>query len=225
MRKILAIAFVFSLGQVAFGQQSYNLSGFNAVAFGVPGTCHVQQGSRFKVEIDGDEDDLDRLEVEVKGNRLVISTKRGNWNWNSGKIEARITMPEIEGLSVSGSGELVTNGRLNVADLDMSVSGSGDLRVELDGSLIEASISGSGKIIAGGTATEIDLSISGSGKFDGEDLKAQKVKARISGSGNAKVYASEEVDATISGSGTVYYKGDPERKFSKASGSGKLRAL
>ena len=225
MRKILAIALFVSFGQISFGQQSYDLSGFSSVSFGVPGTCSVRQGNSFEVKIDGDDDDLDRLEVEVKGDRLVISSRKGNWNWNSGKIKARITMPKIEGLSVSGSGELVTDGRINVGDLDMSVSGSGDIRAQLDGSVIDGRISGSGKIIASGTANEIELSISGSGKFDGEDLKAQTVKARISGSGNARGYASEEVDATISGSGTVYYTGNPERKYSRASGSGKLRAL
>ena len=119
---------------------------------------------------------------------------------------------------------MITQGKIVVDDLNMSVSGSGDLEVDVDGSGIDGRISGSGKILAEGTADNIELSISGSGKFSGENLKAKTASARISGSGNAKVYATEEVEASISGSGTVYYKGDPKRKYANSSGSGKSPA-
>jgi len=226
MKKLVIAFTLIFLSQWALGQkQSYDLDGFTEVAFATPGIAYVKQGNNFSIEIEASDNVLSRLEVEVKGDRLIIKTKKGNWNWGGDKVKAWVTLPTIEGLSVSGSGELVTQGTIRVSNLGLAVSGSGDLEVDIDGGNIDGSISGSGKIMAKGSGDELSLSISGSGKFVGDDLKVAECQARISGSGNARVYATEEIDASISGSGTVYYRGDPKRKYSKASGSGKLRAL
>jgi hypothetical protein len=226
MKKIIFALAAVLLANWSLGQkQTYNMDGFTEVSFGTPGIAYVKQGNNYRVEIEADDDALDKLEVEVKGDRLVIRTRKGSWNWGGDKVKAWITLPNIDGLSVSGSGELVTQGTIRVSDLDLSVSGSGDLEASIDGGDVDGSISGSGKIMITGNGDKMNLSISGSGKFVGDDFKVAECTARISGSGNAKVYATEEVDASISGSGTVYYKGDPKRKYSKASGSGKLRAL
>jgi len=51
------------------------------------------------------------------------------------------------------------------------------------------------------------------------------VDASISGSGSVYITANQEIDERISGSGGVYYKGNPDKVSSRASGSGKVRKL
>ncbi len=64
--------------------------------------------------------------------------------------------------------------------------------------------------------------MSGSGNIDCSDINSNDVDAKISGSGNVKVYASNSIDAKISGSGNVFYKGNATKINSKVAGSGKV---
>ena len=89
-----------------------------------------------------------------------------------------------------------------------------------------ASISGSGNIIfeKNGSADSFSISVSGSGKIKAPDLKVKDVEVKVSGSGNSTVYATENLDVRVSGSGDVYYKGKPNVN-STVSGSGSVRQI
>ena len=47
----------------------------------------------------------------------------------------------------------------------------------------------------------------------------------ISGSGNCRCWVENDLEVRVSGSGSVYYKGDPEKVDARISGSGKVRKL
>jgi hypothetical protein len=76
-----------------------------------------------------------------------------------------------------------------------------------------------------GKGTDLEINISGSGSVDAESLEAENCVAKISGSGKCEVNASKSIDARISGSGSVYYKGDPVKVNSHSSGSGKVKKM
>jgi len=132
----------------------------------------------------------------------------------SGKLEA----------DVSGSGRIDLKGSCNSFDSD--VSGSG--RVSMNASISNGAtfgISGSGKIEASGTAKEVKATISGSGRVYAANLEVDKCDIRISGSGGVEINVKSELDANISGSGSVSYKGNPSHVNSHASGSGSVRKM
>ncbi len=157
--------------------------------------------------------------------------------------ETTINSDQLD-LKVSGSGSM----QLTVAvsnDIQADVSGSGDLKVKGDckglssrvsgsGRVFIAntingdakfSVSGSGKVLASGTAQSVEADISGSGKVLASELEAGRCEVRISGSGDVEINVKEELDAKISGSGTVAYKGSPRHVNSHSSGSGTVRKL
>lgn len=255
---------------VSFGQQreTRNVDTFTKIAFRLPGNLYFKQGSPQKVEIEASKDLLEEIETKVDAGRLVIG-KEGKWmDWDWGKndeIKVYITVPNLEAMSVSGSGDAVAQSKFTGNSFKLNVSGSGSLQMEVEASSgIEADVSGSGdidlkgscrtfnsdvsgsgrvqlnlaiankadfgvsgsgKIEASGSASEVEIAISGSGKVLAADMTSNSSAIRISGSGDAEVNVKEEIDATISGSGTVSYKGDPKRVNSNASGSGKVRRL
>jgi hypothetical protein len=114
----------------------------------------------------------------------------------------------------------------NMLVIDVIDSGSGDIVFKnLEADEVNVKISGSGDVeLEGGNADEMDLRISGSGKLQAEDFEVSEFSAAISGSGSARITAREDLDVKISGSGKVYYHGDP-RVNSVSSGSGKAVAL
>jgi hypothetical protein len=250
----------------AQSRETRQVENFTKISFRFPGKLYLKQGSPQKVELEGSKEILNEVETEVDGTRLVIG-KEGkwlDWKWNDNdRINVYITVPNIEALSVSGSGDLIGETKITTANLDLNVSGSGSLQLNIDASgSVEADVSGSGdidlkgkcrdfdsdvsgsgnvalaiavaeeahfgvsgsgKISASGSAQSVRTNISGSGKVLAADLETNRCEVRISGSGDVEINVKNELDATISGSGSVSYKGNPNKVNSHASGSGKVR--
>lgn len=139
----------------------------------------------------------------------------------SGSISLEANAEDVE-MDVSGSGNITFKGKSG--NIESEISGSG--RIEYHGAIagtITSSISGSGRLTSTGTAKTLKSTISGSGRVSGFNLIVENCIARISGSGTVEINATKEIDAEISGSGTVVYKGNPDHISSHSSGSGKVR--
>jgi hypothetical protein len=266
---VLFLFFISALCVSAQNRETRKVDNFKKISFRIPATLYIKQGNTNKLELEGDKDILREIETYVEGSKLVIGREDGWKNWfsdrNRGRITVYIIVKELEALQVSGSGDVIGEGRFTTGDLSLKVSGSGALQLEIDatgeveadvsgsGSIdlkgksksfnsdvsgsgrvaiamniknsAEFGISGSGKIMAKGTANTVKTSISGSGKVLAADLETDRCDIRISGSGNMEINVRNELDATISGSGSVAYRGNPSKINSNASGSGKLRKL
>jgi hypothetical protein len=205
-------------------KESRDLKGFTKVSFGVSGNMYISIGDEFKVVIEGDKSDLDDIVTEVSGGRLIV--KKENWRFNNNeKVTVYITMPEIRGLGVSGSGRAEIKDAVKAEDLSLSVSGSGKIFTnDIAVNNFKSSISGSGDINVGnGNAENGNISISGSGNYTGENAKIRSVDISISGSGNCVTNVTESLKASVSGSGNVSYTGNPKID-ARVSGSGKIRS-
>lgn len=219
------MAIIASAG-ISYGQvkETRDLKGFTKIGFGVAGNLYVNIGPEFKVVLEGEKKYLDEIITEVSGGKLII--KKENWKFNfNEKVDVWVTLPELEGLGVSGSGKAEIKDALKTGDLDLSVSGSGKLYTsELNVSSLDCSISGSGDIIVGnGSTGKAGISVSGSGNYMGGSLKIDKADIHISGSGNCECNVSGSLMASVSGSGNVTYEGNP-KVDAHVSGSGKVRS-
>jgi hypothetical protein len=214
----------FSYGQTA-NKETRNLSGFDKVNFGISGDLFINIGTEFKVVLEGDKSSLEDIKTEVSGSRLLI--RQEDWHsHNHEKVTVYITMPELAGLGVSGSGKAEIKDALKSDELDFSVSGSGRiLTADLVADKLDVGISGSGDVIIGGNgeAASADVSISGSGNYSGELVKIKNAEFSISGSGSAKCYVTENLEAHVSGSGNITYSGNPKID-ARVSGSGRVRS-
>lgn len=266
---ILALAITVSLGAHAqLKKEIRNVEPFTRISFRVPGTAYVKQGPIQKIEIEGPDEYLKEVETRVREGRLVIGREDNWYRWNgkdADRVTVWITVPTVDGLTVSGSGDLTAEGRWRVDDLKLQVSGSGRLEIHADASeQVQADVSGSGQIQFSGSCKTFDsdvsgsgrvlinlnvyetasFAISGSGKIEATGsagiakcnvsgsgrvlafgMEVNKCEVRISGSGDVEISVKAELDASISGSGTVNYKGNPNHVNSNALGSGKVRRV
>ncbi|HKK40952.1 MAG TPA: head GIN domain-containing protein, partial [Bacteroidales bacterium] len=172
----LSLVFVLLAGTSSFAsktsddRETRDLSGFSSVNFGISGNLYINIGSEFKVVLEGDRSDLKEVITEVRGGKLII--KRDNWRFRMNeKVTVYITMPELDGLGVSGSGKAEVRDGLKGNDLNLGVSGSGKILTgDLNLDRLDCGISGSGNIELGGSGnvSRAEISISGSGNFRGD---------------------------------------------------------
>jgi hypothetical protein len=221
----------FFISNTAFAErEEREVPSFSEISLRISGTVHLEQGDRQSVRVEAKPSTLEEIITEVKGRTLVIRFKSTNIFWrsfNPGRVDIYITVPEINALSVSGSGDVVADSNIKSRILDLAVSGSGDISLNnLDAERVKASISGSGDILIGkgGLADELAVAISGSGNVKAEDFEAKNVEAKIAGSGSCMVRAADHLKARVSGSGNILYKGNPQIDTSVV-GSGKVKKL
>ena len=189
--------------------ETRQITGFNSIELSIDANVVYTQDASYYIEISGQENVLDVLTTEVSGGELEIEFRK--WVRKHSNITIIIHSPEIKEFEVSGSGNIETSGPINTTDMDLDVSGSGNIVISsLATNDMEANISGSGNIyVNGGTVTNQEVKISGSGNIDFEYLQANNSACKISGSGSITVWVLDQLDATISGSGDVKYTGSP----------------
>lgn len=190
----------------------------------VPGSAKVYltQGNHQEVKIEGQENIIDNLNTTVTGEIWRIENKRPVWRHETLKIY--ITLEQLRMIRISGSGDVTTTNRFeNLKDLEIKVSGSGDLDLDIEADDVYTRVSGSGDIILRGKADRLDSGISGSGQVNALDLEVRTADVNISGSGNMELHVTDRLTAHVSGSGNVYYSGNPSIDTS-VSGSGHVRS-
>jgi hypothetical protein len=141
----------------------------------------------------------------------------------SGTLKAEVEANNVEA-GVSGSGAIRMRGKCN--NLYSNISGSGDVQADVNiANKLDVSIAGSGKLVASGKANTVKTTISGSGRVRAADLEADICEVKIAGSGDVEINVKSELNANISGSGSVSYRGNPNHVNANASGSGKVRKI
>ena len=186
-------------GQLA--TQSRQVSGFTSVELTGVGELSIDQTGTESLTVSAEDNLLPLLTSRVEGDTLILGKKPNTRIVTTKPITYTLTMKDITGLAVSGSGTI------NAPELTTAA-----LRIE---------ISGSGVITTAGNADDQSLEISGSGRYLADGLTSKTTTAEISGSGTANVVASNALDVKISGSGTLTYSGNPQVSQT-VSGSGKL---
>lgn len=182
-------------------------------------------GTEGKLSLEGESNLLEYIKTEVKDGRLNIKPRKGvnlkPSSYNNGIV---ITVPvqEIDAVSLSGSGDIVGKTVLKTNNFKTSLSGSGDISLEVEAQEMEASMSGSGDINLDGTAENFTAKISGSGDIKAYGLEAENVSATVSGSADIEVTANTSIKARVTGSGDISYRGNPKKIDTKSSGSGDI---
>lgn len=220
---------IITVGSVNAEEEKRDVVAFSEIGLNISAKLYLEQGETQSVRIVGKSSTVEDIITEVKGRRLIIRFPNKSMfqrNFNPGKVEIYITVPEVGALGISGSGDIVAKD-LKARILEMAVSGSGNIDIgNLKSKKVKAAISGSGNINIGkgGVAEELAVSISGSGNFNGKSFEADEVTVRTSGSGNASVKSNGSVTARVAGSGNIYYGGNPSIDASVA-GSGKVKKM
>ena len=184
----------------------------------------LSQGGQ-SVGITGDNNILPLITTTVVDGVLTISSEECYTTSHS--ITATIVVPDLQFARIHGSGDINASS-FTVSKLRLEVAGSGDIQFnELATDNLALRVNGSGDItVAGNRGQALEAEVKGSGGITADEFPVQNCTAAVDGSGEIRVATSESLDAKISGSGDIYYKGDPGTLDATTSGSGEvIRAI
>ncbi|HEV2866419.1 MAG TPA: head GIN domain-containing protein [Allosphingosinicella sp.] len=161
---------------------------FTAIEVEGPTTLEVIVGQRESIEVEADDNLLDRITTEVDGTILRIGTS-GAFRTRMTPV-VRVTVRGLERVKLRGSGDAWIRG-IDGDRLDLVLQGSGDLHAE-------------------GRAGAVTADLYGSGNMELERLSAPAFDVSLYGTGNVRVHATGTLSAAVYGTGRIAFSGDPQ---------------
>lgn len=176
------------------------------------------------VEVEGDDNLIGHVITKMRGDVLVIRPEEDTRLRTDHKIYIRIGTDMLDELDITGNSTVTGKGKFTGSNkMEVDLSGNGTITLDVNTPSIEADISGSGNIILSGETKDLTAQITGSGDIRASELKAETADVSITGSGNVHVFAGNKISADITGSGDVFYKGNPPTVDANTTGSGKVK--
>lgn len=243
MRRLSALASMCAIMVVAAGcsvlgvvkgsgnliTRSYDLSGFSRVS--ASSTFHVEitQADSFSVSVTMDDNMPDYVEVAKEGDTLELGLKLG-YSFTTANLTAVVTMPRLDGLTLSGASRGVVSGFGSSVSFSLNVSGASqatlagmtadDLSIDVSGaSRVNGDIAakgpatikatGASTVTLGGKAKDITLECSGASSANLATFPVGNAQVNISGASSATWSPSGKLSGDISGASHLYYLGAP----------------
>jgi putative autotransporter adhesin-like protein len=168
-------------------RQKRDIASFTSIsaegAFFIDVVCQKDQS----LEIEGDDNVLPLVTTEVSGNVLRL---RNSKSYSvSEPITLKISVPNLEALSVNGAGKF-------------QVTNVNNEKFEIDSN-------GAAVISVSGTTKVIDIDTNGAAKIDTHNLRASHGIVDSKGVSKVDLGVADQLDVTVSGPSIVTYKGDP----------------
>ena len=167
--------------------QKREIAPFTSISTEGAFTIEVVCQKDLSLEVEGDDNILPMVTSEVSGNVLRLSNK-GSYSTND-PVKFRISVPNLEGLTVNGAGNIAIKGIAND-------------KFEIDAD-------GAPTINVAGTTKLVDIHTNGAGKIDTNNLNAVRAVVDSNGAAQVELDVDEQLDVTVNGPSSVTYKGDP----------------
>jgi hypothetical protein len=221
MKKIIAAICVFS-SSIYYGQikQEVKVEPFSKIKAGSALKVIVSLGNQESVVFEAEEEVLKKMRAEVKGGELQLSIE-GKCN-SEKDILVYVTAKSLKEVEADGAASVEIKDELKGDKLKMEAKGAAKITAQINTKELLAEVSGAGYIKIKGEAVKLSADVSGAGNLKADDLKAKEVEVHANGAGKASVNASDNLKASASGAGNIYYTGDPKNKELDAKSAGHI---
>ncbi len=220
-------------------EKEYDYEDFTKIEISHYFEYDISRADNFSLKISTHENLIEKLDVSKSGQTLKIGFKPLNIANTDAK--AIITLPELEGLEISGASKGDVHGFKSSRDFDLQISGASQADIDIETGYTRIDISGASKVngrlktgdsrikISGashcnldGTAGRTDIEVSGASGFDSPDFFLGDTSVDISGASNATINTKGILDIELSGASTLNYLGNPKLGKVDVSGASQM---
>lgn len=223
--------------------QNFELKGFSKVEVGGAFEVEVVQSDSFEVTVTAD--DFAHIRVEKSGDTLYVKHQGIEWFVAfHHQAKARIALPVLTGLNISGASQGKVVGFQSDTDLSVALSGAshaeaqnitaGKVDIKVSGaSTLSGSVqakndtnleaTGASKIILTGNGANTVMVVNGASRVELSDFPVQSANLKLSGASHAFINTNGRLDANVSGASTLIWSGSPVMGDIQTSGASTLR--
>jgi len=156
---------------------------------------------------------INDIELTRKGDALEIAnTSRCNWarSYDTPR-EVTLHLAGVTNVFLRGQGNVSTVGQFEQDTIFFHLVGSGDFDLNVKARQLFLDQYELGDIKAQGSAGELNFTVGGSGRLFAQGLALRRCYFHTTrdSDGDAHVRATDVLDGTVAGTGTVYYGGSP----------------
>lgn len=178
--------------------ETFDVTEFTEVEISSAFDVTIEIGDEPSVEIDLNDEVLDRLEVEQDGDRLSIGFDGGLFSI-SGPLDARIVTTDLTKVSLDGA-------------VDASIRG-------LDASQLDVELSGASQVTGRGSVGVLVIDADGASQADFADTEVERAEVDVSGASSVDLNGAAEVRGQASGASSVDVSPDADNVNVTTSGA------
>jgi len=224
VKGFLALMMMLPLALNSLAQEGGNVKlektveGFNAIEMDQSCKMLVSQGDNNSVTVEGPKEVVEAMKVVVKDGVLSID--------NAGKslegVVINVVAKNLTEIEVGSAAIMESASELKFDNLEIEAEGAADVNLQLNVNVLESDASGAASLKLRGMAQQHNAEVSGAATLNAVDLQTKKTTIDVSGAGNAKVDATEELKGEVSGAGSLYNKSQPQTMNIEESGAGSV---
>jgi hypothetical protein len=225
---------VSSLSFAQVTKKTLELPEFKSIYVNSNYTVYLKQTNKQEVKVEALADIYQATEIKVEDGILMINIERKPESPDKSlwakiddiklnpTMKVYVSMKDINSLKVNGRGKIISENSIASDDLDLALTGSGSMDIDIKGKKITTEVSGSGIITLKGYATSNKINLSGTGGLSAFNCELESANIKVGGSGTAEVKVADDLEVYVMGSGAVKHKGNTKKVTKKVYGSGSV---
>ncbi|MFC2035777.1 head GIN domain-containing protein [Chloroflexota bacterium] len=188
--------------------KTYDYSNFTTVEAHQGFRVELTRSNDFSVEITIDDNLVEYLKIDKSGNTLILELQQNRF-YTSSTLSAKVSMPDINKIDLSGGSRVNTTGFNLSHDLSLELSGGSRIEGDISAEDIDMDLSGGSRIDLVGSADTLNADGSGGSHIDLGSFPVGDANIKISGGGSGTIDVSGTLDVDLSGGSRITYSGDP----------------
>jgi hypothetical protein len=203
-------------------EETRNTGDFTEIKVSRGMNVYISQGEQTKVVVRADENLLDAIETDVKGDALNITVTK--FIRNASTMKVFVTTPKLVAIKSSSGSNAFSETVLKGKEMKLSASAGSNIKLEINAGNTEVSASSGSNITLEGTTGSFTGKASAGSNIKAERLVSKKCEARVSSGANIWITANGDFSGRASSGGNVFYYGNPEStNIEKSSGGNVIK--
>lgn len=213
MYAILALAAF----QFAAAQKTIDIKDFKVLA--VSGGVEIMLMPSPENKLIIEEGDPDKLEIASENGALAI---------NANRDEFRLTIHfkgNLEEIAASGGVSIRNSGKLKGKNMTINIASGSELHLDVEADQINSAAASGSEMHLSGISKRFDAAVASGAELDSENLKTENSSMVVASGGEATIYATGIVDATVASGGELNIHGSPKEVNKVVAEGGELNIL
>jgi len=195
---------------------------FSKIDFKGAGEVFIETSENYSLNIEGDQELVEIVKTEVHDDVLIITFQSDETGWKGlmgigeeSRLRYFITVKSLDEIKLDGAGSIHSD-KLEGESLKVHHTGLGKILFkELQYQNLDVELGGLGEIEIEGEVQKQAVYISGAGFYKADRLKSQEADINLTGAGTSQVWVETKLIASLTGAGSIKYKGAPILEESK----------